>query len=49
MLPTSVQAIPTYTGNVVVTDLLNPRGITVDPSGRILVSEGGSGVSTCDV
>jgi len=49
VLPTSVQAIPTYTGNVVVTDLLNPRGITVDPLGRILVSEGGSGGSTCDV
>jgi hypothetical protein len=29
--------------------LLNPRGVTVDPLGRILVSETGSGGSTCDV
>ena len=49
VLPTSVQALPTYTGNVVVSNLLNPRGLTVDPSGRILVSEGGSGGGTCDV
>ncbi|MEB3325028.1 MAG: ScyD/ScyE family protein [Cyanobacteriota bacterium] len=32
-----------------VSDLLNPRGITVDSLGRILVSEGGSGGGTCDV
>ncbi|MFN9056031.1 MAG: hypothetical protein ACK5W5_03510 [Cyanobacteriota bacterium] len=31
VLPTSVQAIPTYTGQVVATELLNPRGLTVDP------------------
>lgn len=49
VLPTSVQATPTYTGQVVVSNLLNPRGLTVDPSGRILVSEGGSGGTTCDV
>lgn len=48
-LPISVQAGPTYTGHVVVSNLLNPRGLTVDPSGRILVSEGGSGGTTCDV
>lgn len=49
VLPFSVQAAPTYTGNVVVSGLLNPRGMTVDHLGRILVSEGGSGGSTCDV
>ncbi|MFN9244500.1 MAG: ScyD/ScyE family protein [Cyanobacteriota bacterium] len=49
VLPTSVQAIPTYTGQVVATELLNPRGLTVDPLGAILVSEGGSGGGSCDV
>lgn len=49
VLPTSVQAIPTYTGQVVATELLNPRGLTVDPLGAILVSEGGSGGGNCDV
>ncbi|MEB3334930.1 MAG: ScyD/ScyE family protein [Cyanobacteriota bacterium] len=48
-LPSLVQAAPTYTGQAVVNGLLNPRGVTVDPLGRILVSEGGSGGGTCDV
>jgi hypothetical protein len=49
VFPSAVQAAPTYSGTVVVTGLLNPRGVTVDPLGQILVSEGGSGGSTCDV
>ncbi|MEB3260073.1 MAG: ScyD/ScyE family protein [Cyanobacteriota bacterium] len=49
VLPAAVQAAPMYTGQVVVNGLLNPRGVTVDPLGRILVSESGSGGSTCDV
>jgi len=49
VLPAAVQAAPMYTGQVVVNGLLNPRGVTVDPLGRILVSETGSGGSTCDV
>ena len=48
-LPASVQADPIYTGSTVLTDLLNPRGLTVDSSGRILVSEAGSGGSDCSV
>jgi hypothetical protein len=32
-----------------LSDLLNPRGLTVDSLGRILVSEGGSGGSDCTV
>ncbi len=48
-LPTSALAAPNYTGNVVVSNLLNPRGLTVDSSGRILVSESGSGGSDCSV
>ncbi len=49
VLPSAVHAAPTYTGQVVVNGLLNPRGVTVDPLGRILVHEGGSGGSACDV
>jgi hypothetical protein len=48
-LPSSVHSAPIYTGNVVVSGLLNPRGLTVDAAGRILLSEAGSGGSDCSV
>ncbi|MEB3199741.1 MAG: ScyD/ScyE family protein [Synechococcaceae cyanobacterium] len=38
-----------YHRKVVASNLLNPRGLTADPSGRVLVSEGGSGGADCSV
>ena len=43
------QAAPAYNRQVLVTNLLNPRGLTVDSIGRVLVSEGGAGGTTCNV
>jgi hypothetical protein len=43
------QAAPAYNRQVLVNNLLNPRGLTVDSFGRVLVSEGGAGGTTCDV
>jgi hypothetical protein len=48
-VPAAVQAAPTYTGEVVVPNLLNPRGLTVDAMGRILFSQAGQGGDMCDV
>jgi hypothetical protein len=42
-------AAPAYNRQVLVNNLLNPRGLTVDSIGRVLVSEGGEGGTTCDV
>ena len=42
-------AAPAYNRQVLVNNLLNPRGLTVDSFGRVLVSEGGAGGTTCDV
>jgi hypothetical protein len=47
--PAPGQAAPAYNSQVVVTNLLNPRGLTVDSIGRVLVSEGGAGGTTCTV
>ena len=47
--PAPGQAAPAYNRQVLVTNLLNPRGLTVDSIGRVLVSEGGAGGTTCDV
>jgi len=47
--PAASQAAPRYQSQVVVSDLLNPRGLSLDNTGRVLVSEGGSGGSSCDV
>ncbi len=47
--PAPGQAAPRYQSQVVVTDLLNPRGLSLDSAGRVLVSEGGAGGSSCDV
>jgi len=47
--PAPGQAAPAYNRQVVVTNLLNPRGLTVDSIGRVLVSEGGAGGTTCTV
>ena len=43
------QAAPAYNRQVLVNNLLNPRGLTVDSFGRVLVSESGAGGTTCDV
>jgi hypothetical protein len=43
------QAAPAYNRQVLVNNLLNPRGLTVDSFGRVLVSEGGAGGTTCNV
>ncbi|MEB3242171.1 MAG: ScyD/ScyE family protein [Cyanobacteriota bacterium] len=48
-LPSTAQAAPTYVGEVVMTGLLNPRGLTFDATGRILVSEAGEGGADCSV
>jgi hypothetical protein len=47
--PAASEAMPRYQRQVVVTDLLNPRGLSLDSAGRVLVSEGGAGGSSCDV
>jgi hypothetical protein len=47
--PAPGQAAPAYNRQVLVTNLLNPRGLTVDAIGRVLVSEGGTGGTTCTV
>ena len=43
------QAAPAYNRQVLVNNLLNPRGLTVDSFGRVLVSEGGAGGTNCTV
>ena len=47
--PAPGQAAPAYNRQVLVTNLLNPRGLTVDSIGRVLVSEGGAGGTNCTV
>ena len=47
--PAPGQAAPVYDRQVLVTNLLNPRGLTVDSIGRVLVSEGGAGGTNCTV
>jgi hypothetical protein len=52
VLPAEVEAAPTYTRQVLVQNLLNPRGLTLDPDGHVLVVEGGAGglnPSSCTV
>ena len=47
--PAPGHAAPAYNRQVLVTNLLNPRGLTVDSIGRVLVSEGGAGGTNCTV
>jgi len=52
LLPAAAEAVPTYSRQVLVQNLLNPRGLTLDPDGHLLVVEGGAGgltPSTCTV
>ncbi len=52
VLPADGEAAPTYARQVLVQNLLNPRGLILDPDGNVLVVEGGAGglsSSSCTV
>jgi hypothetical protein len=46
VLPTAVEAAPAYTRRVLAQNLLNPRGLSFDLDGKVLVVEGGAGGPT---